>query len=101
MKHFAKVVNNLVVNIVVADQVPTLDKDFYIEDDGTKFNPAVVGGTYDAVRNAFIFTKPFPSWTLNETTCRWEAPVAYPDASPDTKSYKWNESTKSWDEVIK
>ena len=45
MKHFAKVVNNLVVNIVVADQVPTLDKDFYIEDDGTKFNPAVVGRT--------------------------------------------------------
>jgi hypothetical protein len=100
MKHFAKVVNNLVVNIVVADQVPTLDKDFYIEDDGTKFNPAVVGGTYDAVRDAFIPKKPFPSWTLNETTCQWEAPVAYPADSSELKPYKWNESTKSWDEIV-
>ena len=46
----------------------------------------------------FILQKDFPSWTLNEDTCRWEAPVAYPD---DGERYEWNEETTSWDEIIK
>ena len=66
---------------------------------GTPFrkNYAGIGYTYDAGRDAFISPKPFNSWTLNEDTCRWEAPVAYPD---DGKDYKWNETTKSWDEIV-
>ncbi len=55
-----------------------------------------IGYKYDQTRNAFISPKPFNSWTLNETTCQWEAPVAYPD---DGKRYKWNEATTSWDLV--
>ena len=51
---------------------------------------------YDEDRDAFIPPQPYPSWTLNETTCQCEAPVAYPD---DGKKYRWNESTKSWDEI--
>ena len=61
-------------------------------------NFAGIGYTFDKDRDAFIPPKNYPSWTLNETTCRWEAPVAYPD---DDKDYKWNEETTSWDEVIK
>ena len=66
--------------------------------DGTPFrkNFAGVGYTYDETKNAFISPKPFNSWSLNETTCLWEAPVAYPD---DGKEYTWNEDTTSWDEV--
>jgi hypothetical protein len=66
--------------------------------DGTPFrkNFAGVGYTYDETKNAFISPKPFNSWSLNETTCLWEAPVAYPD---DNKEYEWNEDTTSWDEV--
>ena len=66
---------------------------------GTPFrkNYAAIGYTYDEDRDAFIPPKPFTSWTLNESTCRWEAPVAYPD---DGKRYEWNESTKSWDEIV-
>jgi len=57
-------------------------------------NHAGIGYTYDEDRDAFIPPKNYPSWTLNEDTCRWEAPVAYPD---DGKRYNWNEETTSWD----
>jgi len=60
-------------------------------------NYAGKGFTYDQTRDAFIPSQPFNSWTLNEDTCLWEAPVAYPD---DGKYYKWNEETTSWDEVV-
>jgi len=59
-------------------------------------NYAGKGYTYDKTRDAFIPPKPFPSWTLNETTCLWDAPIAMPD---DDKKYKWNEETQSWDEI--
>jgi hypothetical protein len=63
---------------------------------GTPFrkNHAAIGYIYDEDRDAFIPKKPFNSWILNEDTCRWEAPVAYPQ---DDNDYKWNEQTLSWD----
>ena len=62
---------------------------------GTPFrkNHAGIGFTYDEDRDAFIPPKPFNSWILNETTCLWEAPVAYPD---DDNKYNWNEETQQW-----
>ena len=57
-------------------------------------NYAGIGYSYDATRGAFIPPQPYPSWTLNETTCLWDAPVAYPD---DGGMYQWNEETQSWD----
>jgi|TARA_R100001530_G_scaffold19431_2_gene16398 hypothetical protein len=62
-----------------------------------KKNYAGVGYTYDESRDAFIPPKDYPSWTLNEDTCRWEAPSARPD---DGKDYSWNEETTSWEEII-
>jgi hypothetical protein len=59
-------------------------------------NHAGIGYTYDETRDAFIAPKPFNSWILNETSCLWEAPVAYPT---DDKIYTWNELTLSWDLV--
>ena len=66
---------------------------------GTPFrkNHAGIGFTYDEDRDAFITPQPYPSWTLNETTCQWEAPVAYPD---DGKRYNWNEEITNWDEIV-
>jgi hypothetical protein len=66
--------------------------------DGTPFrkNFAGVGYTYDETKNAFIAPKPYASWVLDDDTCLWEAPVAYPD---DDKEYEWNEDTTSWDAV--
>ena len=62
---------------------------------GTPFrkNHAGVGFTYDEGRDAFIAPQSYPSWTLNEDTCCWEAPVAYPD---DGKRYSWNEEITNW-----
>ena len=59
-------------------------------------NHAGIGYTYDADRDAFIPPKPFNSWTLNETSCLWEAPVAYPT---DGQRYTWNETNQTWDLV--
>jgi hypothetical protein len=41
-------------------------------------NYAGIGHTYDADRDAFIPPQPDPTWTLNEDTCLWDAPVPYP-----------------------
>jgi len=57
-------------------------------------NHAGIGYTYDSQRDAFIPPKTYNSWILNENTCNWEAPVAYPQ---DGNKYKWNEQTLSWD----
>ena len=56
-------------------------------------NYAGIGYTFDTQRDAFIPPKPYASWVLNEETCRWEAPVSYPD---DGNKYEWNEETISW-----
>jgi hypothetical protein len=99
MTKFVKVINNKVVDSIVAEQdhINTLsDKDFWIKNDGTKFNIAGIGYTYDALRDAFIAPKTFNSWTLNEETCQWEAPVPMPD---DDKRYIWNEETKQWEDI--
>jgi hypothetical protein len=60
-------------------------------------NYAGIGYTYDAGRDAFLPPKPYNSWVLNEDTCLWNPPVAYPD---DGKRYIWNEETTSWDEIV-
>ena len=66
-------------------------------------NYAGRGFTYDASKDAFIPPKPFASWTLNNTTCLWEAPVDYPDDSENR--YTWDETlyqsdnTKGWVKV--
>jgi hypothetical protein len=59
-------------------------------------NYAGIGFTYDKTRDAFIEPKPYPSWTLNDDTCQWNAPTPYPD---DDKRYSWDEDTTSWKEI--
>ena len=58
-------------------------------------NYAGIGYTYDPERDAFIAPKPFDKWVINETTCQWEAPVAYPT---DGKQYVWNDNRGEWEE---
>jgi len=68
-------------------------------DGGTAFrkNYAGIGYSYNPTLDAFIPPQPFPSWTLDESTCQWESPVPNPD---DGNLYDWNESTQSWDAVL-
>ena len=66
-------------------------------------NYAGIGYTYDKDRDAFIPPKPYASWVLNETTCLWNSPVAYPTdvGTPEApKFYQWDEPTQTWELVI-
>jgi hypothetical protein len=55
-------------------------------------NYAGIGMSYDADRDAFYAPQPYPSWTLNEDTCYWEAPTA----KPDDNHYTWDEDAGEW-----
>ena len=104
MAHFAKLNNNTVTEVLVAEQDfinsgAVGDSFLWVQ---TSFNGnfrknyAGIGMTYDKVRDAFISAQPFPSWTLVESTCQWEAPVSYP---VDDQAYTWNETTTAWEAV--
>ena len=105
MSHFAKVVNGIVDKIIVAepeffDTLVDSSPGEWIQtyyDGSSRKNYAGIGYTYDLTRDAFIPPKPsYPSWTLNNSTCNWEAPVVHPD---DGKEYTWDEATTNWVEV--
>ena len=101
---FAKVRNQIVIDLMVADQefmdnFTDTSAGTWIEtkEDGSiRKNYAGIGHTYDETRDAFIPPKPYPLWTLDEDTCLWECPVVYPD---DGNMYTWNETDQQWDEV--
>ena len=56
-------------------------------------NYAGTGYRYDADLDAFIAPQPYLSWSLNTTTCKWEAPKPYPQ---DGRVYWWDESLLRW-----
>ena len=110
MSHFAKVENGIVTQVIVVEQDVLNtgafgDPAFWIqtsyntrggqhpEGRPLRKNYAGIGFTYDQSRDAFIPPQPFPSWTLDEETCLWNPPVAYPD---DGNRYTWDEATTSW-----
>jgi hypothetical protein len=113
MAHFAKVENGIVTRVIVAE--PEFFNSFVDSSPGdwiqTSYNTrggvhlldgtplrknfAGVGYTYDRVKDAFIPPKPYPSWTLNEESCLWEAPTPKPN---DGKGYEWNEESQIWEE---
>jgi hypothetical protein len=113
MSHFAKVEDGIVTEVLVIEQdvidtglfgdpalwVQTSYNTYggqHPEGRPLRKNYAGIGFTYDAGRDAFIPPQPFASWTLNEDTCLWDAPTAYPD---DGKLYIWGEATLAWIEV--
>ena len=115
MSHFAKVLDGKVTQVIVAekeffDTFVDSSPGEWIQtsynthggvhaNGGTPLrkNYAGIGFTYDRTLDAFIPPQPFASWTLNEQTCLWDAPVAMPT---DGKMYTWDEAKKQWDEVL-
>ena len=112
MAHFAKVEDGIVTNVIVAEQdfIDTLpENETWIqtsyntirgvhvntetnEPDGgvaLRGNFAGIGMIYDSAKDAFYHPQPYASWTLNETTWVWEAPLA--DPSGDGVIYEWDE----------
>jgi hypothetical protein len=71
---------------------------------GTPFrkNYAGIGHFYNNRRDAFIPPQPYPSWTLNEETCLWDAPKPPPEdvgTGIPPKMYDWDEFTQEWFDV--
>ena len=110
-KYFTKLgLNSKVLTVVCVDDTITTEEagidfltklhsyPFWVQTfkDGNRKNYAGKGYTYDEDRDAFIPKKEYPSWTLNESICLWEAPVAFPD---DGKEYTWNEEITNWEEI--
>ena len=111
MGHFAKVVNGVVTQVIVAepeffdtftDTTPgtwiqtsynTMGGQHFLGGTPLRKNYAGIGFTYDRQLDAFIPPKRFDSWVLNEETCLWEAPTPIPT---DGKNYRWDETTTSW-----
>jgi hypothetical protein len=107
MKYFAEIDNNNIVTRVCvfndsiqneeeAKQITPLFQNGikWIEtslDGSIRKNSAGIGYIYDENRDSFISPKPFNSWILNETTCKWEAPISQPD-----RYCFWNENTQNW-----
>ena len=60
-----------------------------------RFNYAGIGFTYDENRDAFIPPQPYASWVLDEDTCLWVAPIAYPAEGV----HVWDEQAGDWVEV--
>ena len=60
-----------------------------------RFNYAGIGYTYDETRDAFIPPQPYASWVLDEATCLWVAPIAYPAEGV----HVWDEQAGDWVEV--
>jgi hypothetical protein len=117
MAHFAELdPENKVLRIIVVNNNELLVDGVESETKGIEFCQSLFGGewkqtsfnnnirknyagidySYDLIRDAFIPPKPFESWTLDEETCKWKAPVARPD---NDSKYTWNEETLSWDEI--
>jgi len=61
-------------------------------------NYAGVGYKYDLDFDVFIPSQPYPSWKLNYSTYKWEAPVAKPN---DIEGFwwKWSEYNKEWIQI--
>lgn len=121
MAHFAKVVNNIVVEVIVADQafIDTLPTEGnirwiqtsyntrggrhfdpetgnYDDTSGLRKNYAGVGYRYDDNLDAFIPPNPYPSWSLNLESCLYEPPTPIPS---DGGLYSWDEDTLTWEKI--
>lgn len=114
MSHFAKVLNGQVIQVIVAEPeffntfVDTSPGQWIQTSYNTYGNQHKLGGTplrgnyagvgyiYDAINDVFYEPKPYPSWTLNQSTWLWEAPTPCPI---DGKLYLWDEPTTSWVEM--
>ena len=112
MAHFAEIDQDGVVVrvLVVPDAQEHRGQEFLADDLGlggtwvqTSYNARIrknyagIGMIYDNTRDAFIAEQLYASWILNEETCQWEAPVAYPN---DGVMYMWNEELTDWEAII-
>lgn len=88
MANYAKIVDGVVENVIVAnaDWVALQTSDTYVLCDVNSF--VSVGSRF--INGVFTYPKPFPSWSLDSNN-NWKPPVAKPEGD-----LMWDESTLSW-----
>jgi hypothetical protein len=123
LAHFAKIENNVVTQVIVVANKDTADANGVEKEyigaafceklfggtwkqtsyNGTiRKNYAGIGYTYNADIDAFVPPQPYASWTLNNETAQWEAPMPMPEdagTGEPPKMYSWDEATTSWKET--
>ncbi len=101
MANYAKVINNVVTRVIVADA--NFINSFVENEPGIWVETTNASTDWNYDGNNFYSPQPFNSWTLNTDTYVWEAPLDYPT---DGKVYRWNESayqadnTTGWVEIL-
>lgn len=104
MSYFAKIENDVVTQVIVADNKEWCEETFggiWIEtftNGDFRKNYAGIGYLYNTELDVFIPPKLYNSWLLNKETCEWEAPAPMPT---DDKVYRWDEDSTSWVEAPK
>ena len=118
MGHFAKVLNGIVQNVIVAE--PEFFNTFVDSSPGewvqTSYNTrgnihyapnsnipdggialrgnyAGIGYIYDIENDVFYSPKPYNSWKISQLNWLWEPPITYPD---DGREYMWDEVNIAW-----
>ncbi len=110
MAHFAKIENNIVIDVVVVSNNELLVDGVEVEQKGIDFLQNLIGGvwvqtsynnnfrkqyagigfTYVAAADQFVAPQPFPSWTLDSNN-DWQAPTPKPEGF-----FYWDEESLSW-----
>ena len=103
MAHFAKIENDVVTQVIVADQEfinsGAVDGEWVATTkdlNAPAGSRAGIGFTYDRDNEVFIAPQPYDSWTLNTTTWNWDAPVPYPEITEENLTYTWDEDQQAW-----
>jgi len=112
MAHFAKIVDGVVEQVIVADNAEWCEINLGGTWVQTSYNTignvnsreggvalhknyAGIGYTWDGT--GFAAPQPYPSWIKNTESYLWEAPTPKPT---EDKVYAWDEPTLSWVEVV-
>jgi hypothetical protein len=110
MAHFAQIIDNIVVNVIVVHNNELLIDGIENEQKGKNFCNKLLGGewvqtsynnsirkqyagigfSYDAVKDQFVRPQPYASWSLDVNN-DWQPPTPKPEGS-----FYWDESTLSW-----
>jgi hypothetical protein len=98
MYYYCVLNNNFVEKIIFTEEILEETADLKQTSYDTQFrkNFGCVGYFYNENLDAFISPKPYDSWILNETTGKWQAPIARPN---DDVRYMWNEDELIWEYI--
>ncbi len=120
MAHFAEIDNDYqVVRVLKVDNLKCVDADGSEQEEiGVEFLRSLYGEKTNWVQTSynenkrkmfagkgyrylpeqdiFVPPSPFPSWTLNRSAGKWEAPTPEPEHNEERESTRWSEDDQKW-----